>query len=384
MGVSKRKSVYIASEAEFSVDPDADGSSYRFVHASDAAPAPSYGEAIQRTIQDNTLNDPGILPGAQGGTVAFKTEVRGPGEDAAAGDGDTAVHGEMGLSIAKILGGVSLGAGTTFAAGWTTASGDVASAAGFAVGSVIYRVRASGRVEARPITVKVSNTITVEPAWSEAPAEDDGCYAMANYAVADSGHGTESIVVKGDGQEHLFTGCMGDLTIEALTARGHPRFAFSYVVDDVDHESAKASLPAADDDYPAGPIVKRAPCWIDGTLTDITEFTFALGNDRQPKLSTAGEQGRAGWVVVGQGRSATFKAYYATGLIDLYLNATKFPLFFFLANGVGNVIAVYIPAAQIVADPGIEDINGQTGQSLSIKATKPSTAGLPAVVISIG
>ena len=69
-------------------NPDADGSDYRFVHARDITPAPDYGEAIRRELQDDTFDSAGIIHGAQGGSISFKTELRGPGTPAA--DGVTA------------------------------------------------------------------------------------------------------------------------------------------------------------------------------------------------------------------------------------------------------------------------------------------------------
>lgn len=387
MASTRIRSVYMATESTFSADPSPNGSGYRFIHAADIDISPSFGEPIERTVQDDTLDHPGTIIGAQGGTFGFAAELRGPGAENAAGDGQVAVHGESGPSLRACFGAANLGTGTTFLAGWTSSdgssSGDVEDASGINVGDVIYKIT-NGRPEARPVTGKSGTTITVTPAWTQEPSGSDICYAMANYRSANSGHQTEAAVVKGGDFEFAMGGMMGSVQIEALTARGIGRLLFSYQVDDVDHNSAKALLPDADDIYPNPPVVRRAPCWINGQETLIAEIGFDLGNEIQPKLSTAGEQGRSGWAVVSQAKTVTARVYYANGLIDLYKNATRFPVFFFLENGIGNVIALFIPEAQIVADPGVEDVNGQNGQTLTIRAVRPSTDGLAAVTLAIG
>lgn len=388
MGSSRIRSVYMATENTFSTDPSPTGSGYRFVHAADIEIAPSFGEAIERTVQDDTLDHPGTIIGAQGGTFGFATELRGPGANAAASDGVAAVHGEVGLSLKAIFGACNLGTGTAFGAGWTansgSSSGTVDDATGINVGDVIYRLDASGRPEARPVTAKVGSTITVTPAWNAEPSEGDDCYAMANYRASNSGHQSESAVVKGDDFEFYMGGLMGSVAIEALNAQGIGRLAFSYQVDDVDHHSAKGALPDADDVYPNPPVVRRAPCWINGQETCITQLAFDLANEVQAKLCTRGEQGRSGWAVVGQGKTGSVQVYFATGLIDLYKNATRFPIFFFMEDGPGNVIALFIPEAQIVSDPGVEDVNGQNGQTLNFRACRPTVNGLASAVLAIG
>src|SRR5687768_10419791 len=114
VGITKIRSLYIATQATWDTDPDSDGSDYRFVHARDFSPAPDYGEPIRRELQDDTVDSAGIIPGAEGGTFSFKTELRGPGTAAAATV--AAIHGEMGLSLLAIFGSVNLGTGRTFSA----------------------------------------------------------------------------------------------------------------------------------------------------------------------------------------------------------------------------------------------------------------------------
>jgi len=385
MGSTKIRSVYRATEAQFAVDPSANGALYQFIHAADVAPSPSFGESIDRTVQNDTLDHPGTIIGAQGGTLGFKAELRGPGSTLAADDTKTASHGEVGEALEAIFGSARKGQGTTFTGTWTStggkSKGQLASMTGVQVGDILYRVNSKGRVEARPVVTKTTD-IEVSPPWSEIPTAASKCYAMVNYIASNSGQKTESYVVKGDDFEWLLQGLMGTVQLEALTARGLGMLGFTYQVDRVNHKSTKASLPAAADAFPNPPVAVRAPCWINGVQTMITEFSFDLGNDVQPKLATEGDQGRYGWAVVGQARAASAKVYYSADVIDLYQAGTKFPVFFFVENGPGNVMAVYIPAAQIVADPSLEDNAGQNGQTLALRATKPASG--PSFVLAIG
>lgn len=389
MALTKAHSLYMARpEVTFSTDLSANGSGYAFIHAGEIAQTPEYGEPIVRNQQDSSIVPQKVVIGAQGGQITFKTEARGVTTANAADDGTTASHGEMGLSLRATMGDVDLDVGTTFAAGWTTTTGDVASAAGLRVGSLIYRIQggsepAPGKAEVRRVSNIATNTLTVTPAWTTAPSNTDVCYAMACYQAASSGHQTEDIVIKGqDSSEHLYTGCMGDWTLSPLAARAVGEFAWTYVADDVDHTSAKGSLPAETDSYPDPVVVRCAPFYIGSTETLTSEVGLSLGNDIQPKAATSGCQGRAGWVVVGQDITWTSKVYFAEGNITQYVGGTTQELLFYADDGIGNVVAISIPAAQIVQSPTYEDESGQVVQTLTWKATRHAT--LPPLTVAIG
>jgi hypothetical protein len=393
-GNSKIRGVFKATETTFATDPDLDGSSYRFVHAADIQPAPDFGEAIERTVQDNQAEHAGIVVGAQGGTFSHKSEVKGPGSAAVAASTIAASRGEEGKSLKAILGSERLGTGTTFLTGWAStgvgsaakSSGDVTSAAGINVGDCIYKVNADGRRECRPVTGKTGATIEVQPPWTAEPVADDVCYAMANYGAQTSGQEYESVVLDGDTFMHSYHGCIGDLTVEALNARALPMFGFNYLIDTVvrDASADKTSLPASTDSFPAPPVVRRAPLYFDNTETLAAELSFTLGNERQPQLATSGAQGRAGWRVLSQEKTLTAKVYYAAQQLSDYESGTVFRLFFFLDGGLGNVFALYIPRCQIVASPGVSDISGQEGLDLALRALRSTVVGTPAAVLALG
>lgn len=388
MALTKAHSLYMARpEVTFSTDLSANGSGYAFIHAGEINQNPEYGEPLQRNQQDSSIVPQKVVIGAQGGSVTFKTEARGVLTANAAADTVTATHGEMGLSLRATMGAVNLDTGTTFAAGWTTTTGDVASAAGLRVGSLIYRIQGPsepnpGKAEVRRISVKATNTLTVTPAWTVAPAAADVCYAMACYEAASTGHQTEDIVVKGQDSEHLYTGCMGDWTLSPLAARALGEFAWDYMVDDVDHLSAKGSLPSEADLFPDPVVIRCAPFYIGSTATLASEVGLSLGNDRQPKAATSGCQGRAGFPVVGQDITFTAKVYFDEAHITQYESGTTQDLLFYADNGIGDVVAICIPAAQIVQSPTYEDENGQTVQTLTWKATRHAT--LAPMYLAIG
>lgn len=365
-------------ESTFSVDGSANGSLYRFVHAGEISQSPEYGEPLQRNQQDSSIVAQKIVVGAQGGEVTFKTEARGPGSAAAAGNAVTATHGEMGLSLRATMGDVDLDTGTTFSAGWTTTTGDVASAAGLRVGSIIARVKQAGedhpgKFEMRRITNIATNTLTVSPAWTVAPVNTNVCYAAACYQSAQSGHQTEDIVIRGQDSEHLYTGAMGTFELSPLAARAIGEFSWSYQVDDVDETSAKGSLPAGTDVYPDPIVVRCGALYLAGTATLASEVTFSLGNQISPKPAISGCQGRAGWVVTAQDITFTAKVYFDEANITQYKAGTTVDLLFYADNGVGDGLAIHIPAAQIVESPSFEAVEGQDAQTLTFKATRHAT-----------
>jgi len=383
VGISRIKSLYVATQSTWATDPDADGSDYRFVHARDFSPAPDFGEPIERELQDDTFDSSGIIPGAEGGAFSFKTELRGSGT--AAASTVAAIHGEMGLSLLAQFGAVNLGTGTTFSAGWTTTSGDVAVATTINVGDIIYRLASAGVYEARAVTVKVGSTLTVAPAWSGTPANTDVCYAMANYRAASSGFGYEALCMKGDnGYEITCLGCIGNVKIESLSARKVPLLAFDYLIDDPDFASAKGSLAATTDAYPSAVVTRRAPFYYNGTATECAELSFDLGNDRKPIPSNGGAQGRSGWKVVGQSRIFSVKVQRDEAYLTAYQAKTTFPIFTFLDGGLGNMVAVYAPNCQIVVPPPAEEVEGQDWMTLTIRALQPAATTFAPVNLAIG
>ena len=205
---SKIRSVYEQPEASFSAGPSpSTGSSMRFIHAREIAPAPDAGESIPLDFQNDTVDDPGVAIGAPGGTIAFGAYARGPGAAAAATDGVAATDGEVGRLLRAAFGDAHYPEGSTFDAGWTTTSGDVADASTWAVGDIFYRTAASGKMEARYISAIAGDTVTFAPAFSAAPATSAEVRAMANYLGSNSGQQSVALALKGANWTHLFKGC---------------------------------------------------------------------------------------------------------------------------------------------------------------------------------
>lgn len=123
-----------------------------------------------------------LVVGNKSWTLDFTMPLAGTGT--AADDGTTAIQNVLGLLMANTFGGEQLGTGTTFSAGWTANSGDVASAAGLALGTALGWLNpTSGRLEARSIKTIASATITNRLGYSSTPAAAADAYSAATYYV---------------------------------------------------------------------------------------------------------------------------------------------------------------------------------------------------------
>lgn len=381
---SKIRAVYQETEASFSAGPSvADGSSMRFIHASSPAPAPDWGEVIQKDEQNDTLDDPGVIIGAPGGTFSFSVKGRGPGSANAALAGVAAQYGEVGRSLRAVFGAGSLPEGAVAAAGWTTTSGDVDDASTWSKGEMIYRTVGTAQ-EMRVISAVSGNTVTVFPAWSSAPAENDVFVACANAKSSDGGQQSECFLVKGYDWKHLFNGCMGNVKL-SLTARGVPSFAFDYLIDNPKRDnSGITALPAATDPWPDTSPVVCSPLWLNGTQILINQLDFDLGNDRQAVLATgACPTGRSEWRIAAQKKVITLKRQFSDAMIDSFVAADNLSVFWQSKGKLGNILGLWIPKAQIVVNPNVEDQSGIDGQSVQLVAKRPDTDE-PAATIAIG
>jgi len=95
-----------------------------------------------------------------------------------------AVQGPLGLLLKAVMGGEHLGTGTTFTGG-TALVPNVTSAAGLVAGGFIGWTNSSSVVEWRRIKAINTLAITLDHAFSGAPANSNVCYAAATYYVTE-------------------------------------------------------------------------------------------------------------------------------------------------------------------------------------------------------
>lgn len=150
----------------------------------------------------------------------------------AASEGETAVYGALGILLKATFGGEDLGTGTTFAAGWTPITGNVASGAGLTAGGWIGWTNSAGVVEWRQIKAKSSNTITLSHGFSGTPANSDVCYAAATYYFTEDPSQSLQFIVSGQ-ETHdrwLCLGCQAvggvDIAIDP-SGKGIPTATFN-------------------------------------------------------------------------------------------------------------------------------------------------------------
>ena len=114
----------------------------------------------------------------------------------AAGASTAAVQGALGLILKTILGGETLGTGTTFTGGTATVP-TVTSAAGLAGGGAIGWVNSSGAMEVREIKSISGSSVTLKHAFSGNPANLDVCYAAATYYPTANPSGSLAFLLDG-------------------------------------------------------------------------------------------------------------------------------------------------------------------------------------------
>jgi hypothetical protein len=147
----------------------------------------------QQTVQSRVEYRKEVL-GKRSATLQFTCNLAPTGT--AAGSATAAVTGAMGTILKAVFGGENKGTGTTFTGG-TAAVPTVTSAAGFAAGSAIGWVNASGILEVREIESISGTSITLKFPFSDAPANAEVAYASATYYFTEDPSESLQFLVEG-------------------------------------------------------------------------------------------------------------------------------------------------------------------------------------------
>lgn len=149
----------------------------------------------------------------------------------AAGDGVAAVIAPLGYLLKRVMGGESLGTGSTFVTGWSAVTGDLTSGAGFAKGEILCWENSSSVLECRPLKNLATNTATTKLAFSGSPANTDVAYSGATYYLASDPDKSLQFVVQGleSNDEWVLMGCQLESLTFTLPLDGTiPEVAFTF------------------------------------------------------------------------------------------------------------------------------------------------------------
>jgi hypothetical protein len=333
---------------------------------------------LEREVQTSTLGlkVAGVI-GAQGGELKFRTGI--PGLATAGASGVQAVpepwFDELmqacGFAATDDTGGAVAGSSSS------TTSVDMADASGVTVGSLVM---INGEV--RIVTAKATNTITVAPPLSNAPAAADVVYAGANYHTSDSDPGTVTFVAKGDGYVFRFKGCKGSVALVDTSASKRPMLEWTFMVDSHDSSEPSGSVPSRVLSNHIPSVVGSPLSW-GSTKTVSSAFTFAQTRDLKPKESTEGTQGRAGWLIADEKPVAGFKPYYSSSYQTDFDAGTTRSLLQQIGSTAQKTFACYAHKAQITDGWQPGDVGGHVGHDVKVKIVDPATTGLSPYVWTV-
>jgi hypothetical protein len=337
--------------------------------------------------------------GERESAIKFATEGIGFGlSPAGAGDGVTAADGENGLLLKSVFGTQVLQAGGTVATGTTTTV--VKSTANWAVGTFLGIVDpATSLFHVRQIRAKAGGPTydyTLDRALPIDPADASVLYASATYYHAISGHQHLWFDAEGydatpaNGWRRYIRGCLGDVALKNLSANG--KLAFEWSFRGVDWSDAgqgtNQTAPTFPSNLPAqGAFIRNTRLFIGATARNVAELGFTLGNEIQPKMSTAAANGVASFAIVGVKPQITFKieeeVAEAAGLRAAWKAGTALDLLAELTQGgPGNSFAIAAPRCQII-DYKPSSLNSLDYRDVVCQVLESNITSHPAVALGV-
>lgn len=167
--------------------------------------------------------------GKRSATLSFTMNLAPTGTAAAAST--AAVQGALGLILKAVMGGETLGTGTTFTGG-TAIVPTVTSAAGLAAGTAIGWVNTSSVLEVREIESISGTSVTLKHGFSAAPSNTNVCYSGATYTFAQDPTESLQFILSGveSDDRWLFLGgqCTGMTLAFDLTGAAMPKVTFNF------------------------------------------------------------------------------------------------------------------------------------------------------------
>lgn len=374
---TKLSSTWIAEETTFATDPDTSGAAYKYLHC--VAGLPKVGnEVIANNLQNDRLvaSRPDI--GVQSASFELEIPLRASGTPSAP-PSTPAIASETDLLMKHILGTVTRGQSSAVSAGGTGATVNVTASAGFIVGGLVFAT-----VDSKFYVVKTipnGTSVTLEPTPASAIVSGN-LIAGSYYTPADTGHKSLAFVRKIGTVLYTFLGCkLVGPKIES--APGQRPVLKCTVEADSFTTTAKASLPAADDLFPAvrTPIVKGASAWIDGTATLVggIDLDFGTKVDWLAGIGTASPTNRTGIEVTAREVKGSISPYYASALLTDFQAATDKRIGFAVGTQ-STGFGFYIPVANWLGHE-LADKDGLLGTSMPWQAS--DNGALSEIVVTV-
>jgi len=393
--LTKLGALWVAPESTFSTDPDTDGSDYRMVPAEGITWSPSKPPIEREVMRSGLGQSISSTPGQKGGTVSFSVPLHGLATAGASGVAAVidpwldALLDACGYSVAAGTGTavIAVPTGTT-----TTTVVEVDSAVGITAGTLVM---IGGEVRlVTAVNTAGTDTITVTPALSSAPAGATVVYASVSAGVTSSGNyeptATAAFVWKHDQDEVTLLGCAGTLKVEPYDAGTRPMLSFEFQVNSWANTTNKSSVPSSVT-YRSPLLAKRSAgdttgsCLLWGsTATPLasskTGFDPAL--TLSPKPSVNGIEGRIGWAITNEAAMLDVTPYSAQSTYyDDYEAATNRTAVLQLGNAGGAAFGIAAQQTQIMDLPGEADVGGIRGSNLKLRVRNPSTSGVPGFIL---
>jgi hypothetical protein len=374
----KLSALWAMLEAAFSVDPDSDGSDYKFMKA---AFDMSFTPAMDIIPQDGLMNSMTRAPhqmGAKGGALTFKLDVKGSGTVAT--DEVAAIAAEADIILQSVFGSVTRGTGSRIVAGGGVTSTtvldlDAGDGVGFAKGMmVLVNCGATYGYVPRFVESIATDQLTLDRALPAIPAAAAAVQASSLYKKANTGHQSIAFVATKDDVQYTLLGCKVDsLKISGVQSRGHAVFEVSCSVSDWS-KTSKASLPSttlSGVTAVKAPIIKGACFAIGGTEEPVHALDLDFAHKFEFVDSTCAmgpsnpDSNNAGVELVDAAPAGSIHPYYADSHMTDFAAGTERSLAFAVSESgtAGNGWGVYIKKAQF-GQPEFEEHNGMVGQSM--------------------
>ncbi len=328
------------------------------------------------------------IPGALGGTLTFKIPLRSSAGVSVAPFMLLAQYiGTFDNFTASPITVATAASGSSFTVGASSSDLDVGQA-------VMIQLNDLGTPEIRFITalVDATDTVTVDPPFSSTPTVGDTLQPVATlYSTDIAGPlaATEYqtfVVYSGDGatNSHAWTigGCAGSWKLAPTDADSIPYIEFTYLCDRWVDNGPIEFTPQPVDAFNAPTPLLGAPLSIDGTAVPVQGFEFDPGIKLVADVSSAGVNGRAGFICTGDDPKPKFKPYWENNtFITKYAAGTEFALHIEDVKDLDEGWAMYFPKCQIMS-MAEGDIEGIAAHDMEIELNDPGiSAGTPNVLI---
>ena len=370
---------------------DGDGSVYVLALQEALDTATFVREALEDTSIRASAWDGGDAPtlGLRQGEPALVVDLSGLGYDPATGDpnndGGLVAADNDSVVIASAIGAAAVGTGTTCAAGWTTTSGDVDSAAGLAAGRMVM-IASGDKYVAAAIADITGSTVTLATPLPVAPVLGAVLYAGITYTPQASPRDTYILEHHMDNDEIAFRARGVHMVPEFANlgaAEGKARLTLPCTVGD--WERISSSLDTID---PPDTFVNPGIVQDDGyfVLTDGTNAvaclasTMTMSNLLAPmrradacKANTVGEPE----IIPSMDKQVVCEVWQASGatgdpmeqLLEWWESGEKLKLMYQVGPTPCESVAFYFPAVCLIQEPTLVDKGGIMAVSCTMKIT---------------